>query len=542
MKKFKIFLAALVALVATASITFSIVGVPVLVQSTNGSFKPKATLTSAATSVDTENKTIYVLGYTPLSESLVVPTTRAIKVVFAGYIDTGSSYSLTINGPFEAGLHKVFSGGGNVSFGAGAVKEVFAEWWGVTGTADQVPIQKAMDCAARSAGYGVVQLLAKVYHLASQLSWPEASPVILNGTGIESTTLSHDGRDDCVNGNGTNILKSQIRNLAIFGNRTTSNVGIRLTHATVFGIHNVRVYGFRSGLILKNSNGVKLDEVHEDTCRDGLTLLQDANQITVIGSEFYNNSGYGIYAAGSKSVNIFSSAIESSLYGVYITADTTNQSTRSFNLIGNYIEGNSKAEVMVTRESGSVSPGGIQIRNNYFGPLVGKASIATRINYSNGVNIDGNIYDNQATTYIYALYLSDSTAALGVVYGNNTDSSTSGVLKGTGQYYTNTSVLTPKAWGRFNVSGGAIVNDATLKQFGVSGIVYISAGIYEVTLDHAMSSSSYNVQTTAEKSNTTSALFNFAIPISSTVFRIYTATDSTTAADARSVNFSVFSY
>jgi hypothetical protein len=48
-------------------------------------------------------------------------------------ITKASSYTVTFNGPFEAGQFQVFSGfsPGDVTFGTGAASEAYAEWWGI---------------------------------------------------------------------------------------------------------------------------------------------------------------------------------------------------------------------------------------------------------------------------------------------------------------------------------------------------------------------------------------------------------------------------
>jgi hypothetical protein len=62
------------------------------------------------------------------------------------YAKSGTG-SMAFNGPFEAGLYQVFSGfnAGDVIFGYGKMKEVYSEWWGIDGTADEVEINCAIN-------------------------------------------------------------------------------------------------------------------------------------------------------------------------------------------------------------------------------------------------------------------------------------------------------------------------------------------------------------------------------------------------------------
>ncbi len=122
-----------------------------------------------------------------------------------------------------------------------------------------------------------------------------------------------------------------------------------------------------------------------------------------------------------------------------------------------------------------------------------------------------------------------------VKWGSNVDTSTNGVYSEV--YYQNEQKLESRAWGRFEVSGGTI---SAVKEFGVLSIVYISAGVYEVTLRKPMSGTSYCVTASAENGAAYIAMFCMpAPPLSSTVFRISTANPAAALADARTVTFVV---
>lgn len=70
---------------------------------------------------------------TSLSANLTLNSNISLIVLKEGLIPIDAGKTLTINGPFEAGLYQVFSGTGSVSFGIGAVKEVYPQWKGAIG-------------------------------------------------------------------------------------------------------------------------------------------------------------------------------------------------------------------------------------------------------------------------------------------------------------------------------------------------------------------------------------------------------------------------
>ena len=73
-------------------------------------------------------------------------------------ITVATGKTLTINGPFDAGVYQVFSctGTGKVVFGRpSGVKELAPQWWGATSdgsTDDIIPLQAMVDCSVASGG------------------------------------------------------------------------------------------------------------------------------------------------------------------------------------------------------------------------------------------------------------------------------------------------------------------------------------------------------------------------------------------------------
>ncbi len=89
-----------------------------------------SSLRTAVAAVGSTVKSVLISGSETLSANLTIPST--MEVTFAkGAIITLGVYNLTINGPFNAGMHEVFNinSTGAVSFAAGTVKEVPIVWF-----------------------------------------------------------------------------------------------------------------------------------------------------------------------------------------------------------------------------------------------------------------------------------------------------------------------------------------------------------------------------------------------------------------------------
>jgi len=90
-----------------------------------------------------------VTGTTPLAGDYSAYTNVTWKVVPGAILQIATGITLTISGPFEAGLYQVFQcdGTGKVVFGNGSVKEVYPEWWAT----NTDPVNTDMTVAIQSA-------------------------------------------------------------------------------------------------------------------------------------------------------------------------------------------------------------------------------------------------------------------------------------------------------------------------------------------------------------------------------------------------------
>jgi len=105
------------------------------------------------------NTTVYTL-----TTSETIPKNISLRIENGAILDgTGT---LKINGPFECGLHQCFGSSITVSFGSGAIKEVYSEWWGIDGKSDDTEIEAAI--ASLPSTGGTLRLLdAKIYTLSA---------------------------------------------------------------------------------------------------------------------------------------------------------------------------------------------------------------------------------------------------------------------------------------------------------------------------------------------------------------------------------------
>lgn len=104
-----------------------------------------------------------------LTDNLTVPTNIELFLVKGVVITIPDTKTLTINGPFVAGLHKVFNclGTGKVVFGAGAVEADYPQWWG--GVPDGSDHATEINAAAIAITPGLVRLTGGTWGVGSKL-------------------------------------------------------------------------------------------------------------------------------------------------------------------------------------------------------------------------------------------------------------------------------------------------------------------------------------------------------------------------------------
>lgn len=217
-------------------------------------------LQAAVAAISTSVKSVLVSGSETLSADLTIPSTLEVTLA-KGAIITLGNYDLTINGPFNGSLSQHFScsGTGVVTFGTGAVKEIYPEWWGdntTPGTTDMAPAIQAAITASRSSG--VVSLLGETYALFTGVVIANPGTHI-KGKSREHTELLYNGTDDaavCYHSSVTNssISRCGISDLKISAGTGTSKIGLDIHGGFILDVSRVGVIGFTGGIGIREKN------------------------------------------------------------------------------------------------------------------------------------------------------------------------------------------------------------------------------------------------------------------------------------------------
>jgi hypothetical protein len=272
-----------------------------------------ATLSEALTTIGSVDTTLAIpVGTINVTGNTTIPANVHLRMFRGGKFDIGNSVTLTINGPFEAGLYQVFawSGTGKVVFGNGAVSEVYPEWWGAkadynpstgVGTDSADAINAALAACRR------VKLQAGSYYISkaiqitflSQLAGHGATastpgttiyPALTGGTWINGRCIAYntvDGsnwvqaypmpggaiRDIIINGYH-NSGYTDAKGIIFAGSFTVERVSCYKLKGGIARTSNyadlVRIVNFQSGYSQADANNY---EIHLPQVGDGLLVM-----------------------------------------------------------------------------------------------------------------------------------------------------------------------------------------------------------------------------------------------------------------------------
>jgi hypothetical protein len=152
------------------------------------------TLASVIGAIGSARKDILITpGTWTIADNLTVPANMGLYVAPEAQFSINSGRTLTINGPLHADLRTIFSGAGDVRFGA-RVEAVHPHWFGAAcdGTGNDHPaLQKAIEAAATST-YHVLQLPSATCRMTTALTLRPGLSII--GPGSEGGRLLLAGR------------------------------------------------------------------------------------------------------------------------------------------------------------------------------------------------------------------------------------------------------------------------------------------------------------------------------------------------------------
>ncbi len=259
--------------------------------------------------------TYVIAADTTVTTQLIVPKGVIYQVA--------SGKTLTISGPFDAGLYQIFSGTGAVTL-SGAVKEVFPEWWGA--------IADGSTNSTNALNYALTCALSMPRHTGTSSATIRSGITLKLSTGsyMTSTGLSIP-YDSTGNGYANILIKGSGSLTGTFLARygTSSNLALidivgpadvqakRTRHVTIEDImidgrfSQVGATGITYGVLARGFFTVNMNRVHVSYCNVGVFLTG--------GSEFKMDA----CVLFANSVNMrLEGADDPSLWGVPTTVTT----------------------------------------------------------------------------------------------------------------------------------------------------------------------------------------------------------------------------
>jgi hypothetical protein len=151
-------------------------------------------LETAVSEIGTTPQTLLINQAVTLEDDVIVPATLHLMFLKEGRVVLGD-YDLTVNGPLMAGLFQIFdcSGTGIVTFGSGAVKEFYPQWWGENTTPGTTDMSTAFHAAIVAAAGKPVRLIPDTYLLSTISAKTFDTDICLIGSDPDCTILDGNG-------------------------------------------------------------------------------------------------------------------------------------------------------------------------------------------------------------------------------------------------------------------------------------------------------------------------------------------------------------
>ena len=192
--------------------------------------------------------TIFVPNIQDIAANLTVDANIALEVIKGGGFTSSVAATLTIEGSLNAGLYQIFFGDLIVVFGADSVKEVYPEWWGIDGTADDVQIEQARVAAVN---VKAVCVQGKTYSFTSGITQDTANLAIYCNAGQAVFSTAADITPLTIE------VKATLRNIKTsYTGGASTKAGFKFISGAVYGYYeNLESNGFKYDLELYDSVG-----------------------------------------------------------------------------------------------------------------------------------------------------------------------------------------------------------------------------------------------------------------------------------------------
>lgn len=278
-------------------------------------------IATAIANIGAGSQALFCVAPTTMAESSIIPTNIEF-IALKGCLITTTGYTLTINGPFNSGVHQVFTGSGTIVFGGGNVEYVYPEWWG-TGVGT---IQSAV-AAIGATAIPIKVLPGSTYQFLTTLNIDQHYTTIVSdnkptkidvgsGNTIPPPILEYTGTS------GTAILVSLSTNSGVgagnfirgvvlkgFALQVTQNtdVGLRVWHSNSGAYKNLQIFGnsdndFGTGedTLAIGSTGHNIgmavqggvDDLYEEIHINGIGIDNIAGATKYLGRGVYISGGY----------------------------------------------------------------------------------------------------------------------------------------------------------------------------------------------------------------------------------------------------------
>ncbi len=254
----------------------------------DGKDDTKAVNAAIAACQGSDTRVLYFSGGTFDLSNITFPTTVSVVIPNGAVLKVSGGAIARFDGPFSAGLHQVFSGPGQTQFGAGAVVEVYPQWWGASpASSDSSPaINKAINSSPSLPGVNVrlsgtfncqttvhvnrhrVKLIGDGMY-ATQITFNPSSPMAL-------FEFSHPDKSV--------IVQCAIRDIGLLAagdykdRERVQKTGIRIVDADVIEVRNVAIHNWGGNhSIGLQVQGRQLVFVENVTILADLPILIDKN-------------------------------------------------------------------------------------------------------------------------------------------------------------------------------------------------------------------------------------------------------------------------